>query len=456
MRLARRSLLALQIFTWVVVACGPVISPSNPPGTPRTPDMLSSGTTVPVSTDAAFNVGTDTPTPADQGPVVGSCAAPPESGIDLPGVIGLARAWKNGDDGSVRNNRQEGFLIGGTPIQKRVLLGDMTGVQPIGFSPDEQTFAFLSEGESDTDPQELHLLKPDGGERVVIPEQLTTSEYWPVIGSWAFARWINNSLLIVMVWYPELTEGPRYPYSLGIFDPFGEMWDQDILQGLPNWDASTVPFISPDLTRAVYVASREGGIGTDLVLWDLSRNRELTRREDYPAGMLISGVRAYGLSNVAAWSPDSSSFFYPDFLGNPGDSELVTHVIDREGSARHTIGPDPSIGGPVGIGDWSADARYIAYMNSPTNLAIYDVSERKLHLVCENLEDPVGTSWRLEVLWSPDSAFVAYAPIYDGQRFLEVLEVTTGRRFRVVEVNAFFPAGWVSDLRWLDPPSGDT
>lgn len=366
-----------------------------------------------------------------------------EGGIS--GALGLV--IRNLSESSFSDgSHAQASLLGGMPLQERVLLSPRHNIREIGFSPDGRWFAYQGKSnEVEGQPPDpfINLLSVQG-ELLITPipfQEGETNGYW-------FGSWINNELILLLYDLPPEIEGES-GHTFAILNPFTGERLQGILENLSGWNPFTTPYFSPDLTRVVFI--RSGHQNNTIVLWDLEQGKELWHQP------FISDVHLYEIGlglmsdfgKTVMWSFDSYAFIYSGW----DQGEYMTYIVSRDGELtvlQKT--PDPQ-GGIIYEGAWSPNGRYIVYINDhfDTNMQVwsksimlYDFALNQIIELCTGLK---GVT---EVIWSPNSDQIAFMTQVESGFQLLILNIYTGEVVSIGEVQNFLAAKWLEDETWLD------
>ena len=192
-------------------------------------------------------------------------------------------------------------------------------------------------------------------------------------------------------------------------------WQNTLLESLPQRYGPASVAISPDLSRALYVA--QAGQGFQLVLWDYEKGSALWSTDDYYSPRISN----HWLISEA-WSPDSSQVAFALKPPTGLDSQLV--VLSRNADKLSiALGLNEKAGSNAF--DWSPDSRFLAAvvgsLDNPAwsggNIIVYSRIEDRIVAVCRspNVGSPTEPMNTYGPQWSPDSRFVVFG---NGQDFL--------------------------------------
>lgn len=320
--------------------------------------------------------------------------------------------------------------------QQENILTSIEGIRNIGFSQNGLWFAYQTlDTEKGLLPKsEVNLLSFNGDSLITaIPvEEAETNGHW-------FSTWINDDYMLLMYGLSS-DDADVSQWAFTVFNPFtGEK--QELLEDLPYWNKETSVYLSPDMTRIVYAGRNEDG--PVLVLWDVDHQKELWSKS------FVSDLRfdekgmgsISGFGKTATWDPNSQGFVFSAtentmeensiryrsyFVGRDGDQELV--LVDTS-ERRDDIIYD---------GSWSPDGRYIVSINRWENsFFLYDFGLGQIIELCSGLPPYVS-----DLIWSPDSNYLAFLSEIDEHLYLLVLDIYTGEITRIRQIQNFIPAGW--------------
>lgn len=237
-----------------------------------------------------------------------------------------------------------------------------------------------------------------------------------VIGISGFSHWINNQFIYISLYSqnPDPNTTGKINNLPKVLDPFNGSWHNEFFEQLPNRYNTEAVGLSPDMTRALYVA-RSG-----IVLWDLIR------------GVVIWSDSTIITLNGALirWSPDSSMAAYMN-LFTPQELGQVL-IISHDGMRIQKIKDPISVLPDVHILsiNWSPNSRYLGLIGRNgvnTNVLIYDSKTSQFIYRC-----PININEDLipQLIWSPDSLNVA-SSIYNSP--LTILNIQTGEMVELVQ-----------------------
>ncbi len=222
-------------------------------------------------------------------------------------------------------------------------------------------------------------------------------------------RWWDEDHLI----YQQVNED--YPLrALFFINPFsGEI--RSFTDGLVVPSQGYFFYPSPDWTRAVVNPF------DDYIDWSL---------QDLISGETLISFRT-AQSAIADWKPDSSGFMMQmeavsDVFDWYGDASLV--LVSREGTVLETVF---EVAGSSGFFSkysyythgWSADGRYFAFVPyvGQSNLGLLYIADTQDRVVI-NTCIMTGNGG---LAWSPDGAMLSFLAGGNGQRRVEVLEISS-------------------------------
>ncbi len=326
--------------------------------------------------------------------------------------------------------------------QQKDILTPVEGIRNIGFSPNGHWFAYQKlDIEKGLLPESaIHLHSFDGN-------NLTTAiplEEGETSGGW-FSTWINdNNMLLMYDVSSDDTDVSKWAFT--VFNPFtGEK--QKLLENLPYWNQETSVYLSPDMTRIVYAGRNEEG--SVLVLWDVNHQKELWSKP-FVSDLRFdeNGMGAMsGFGKIATWDPDNRGFIFSTTENTMDENNVRyrTYFVERDGNQEKilidTLEREDNI---IYDGSWSPNGRYVVSINRwKSSIFLYDFSLGQLIELCSGLPPYVN-----DLLWSPDSNYLAFLSEIDGKPHLLVLDIYTGEVTKINQVQNFIPAGWFyQDIR---------
>jgi len=428
MRIKRLYLLSIGLIL-ILVGCTPRQAASNPTPLPtrltlisETPPNLtpSEPTLEPprlTVTPTPSPVFTYTPRPTQTAVEIQSCQGDgvpkkPDENFGFDGVI----AFQTFDDAS----QSMYFTVGGNPLVYSLLPlpreQDERGPIVTGFSPNGEWLGYTKWS---TDQQQPHrtigLLSYDG---TVIEHEMDFTPLEPLVPGNAkivglgFGEWINNELVdsgVSINFEGRLTLVPIQ----SILDPINGSWEDEFIAALPGFNRYETATFSPDMSRVVYPSVGEK---LKLALIDTTSNTEIWSDDNINT--------ATGFFTVQ-WAPDSSIFAYNE----NGTAKIF--LANRDGGEKRTVQAPVTSGTAIIYGFWWSPQNHLLAFSvfhtagdvSRQILYVFDSIAGKFVFQCplyqgEELDPP-------DLVWSPDSRYLAYSYRFAGPTVL--LDLQTGQ-----------------------------
>lgn len=277
------------------------------------------------------------------------------------------------------------------------------------------TLSFIRIDLNDIYKQYLYKINADGSglQSLTIDPMYMSNNRWSPHGSKiAFQAFVNNNFDIFVInadgtGLVNLTNNPAYDYD-------------------PTWsnDGTQIAFISDrGGTSQVYVMSSDGsnvtqitnlGAGCTIPIWSPVGNKiafdtlggGYNAEEIYVinadgSGLLRLSNNSY-FDNIQGWSPDGTKILFRSNRDLVQTEDLYFISPDGSGLARLATFGDVVTAG------WSPNGEWIAVGSSNSSLYIIDPDGSYLILMqCQS-----ELVYTYDLAWSPDSARIAYSPIY--------------------------------------------
>jgi hypothetical protein len=363
--------------------------------------------------------------------------------LNIPGAIGIE------SNGSV-------FALGGSSNQEHLIVKVPSVAWPIGMSLNGKWFAYANFPSSNGIPSSIHLISAD---RQMVSTTITPP---PIVlspptqnGGWIFAKWVNDEVLQVTL-YNGTDQDPKRVLQ-AVFDPFTGSWRQSEIAQLIDRDDQGGLSLSPDMTRALYIANKDGKYS--LVLWDLTEHQELWRQSNFGNLATIKGAR---IGNVPiAWSRDSTKIGFVDWVSGPNVLEGKIYILDRNGKQQKLLASSQEDNKAYGL-SWSPDGRYLGVIEGLTTdstesaILIYDAVTYREMAVCsiEKESNPVNSVQTGALVWSPDGHYLAYglgADPLEPNNAIVILNLYTGELTLIKKGPRVTLLNWSETTDWLQP-----
>ncbi|HRQ42237.1 MAG TPA: hypothetical protein PLD25_30325 [Chloroflexota bacterium] len=323
----------------------------------------------------------------------------------------------------------------------------LNNIRNIGFSPSGEWFAYQTYYEKGTEnlpTLQVYLISSNGDEVITsLPvDNNETNGHW-------FSSWISDQYMLMTYDLPSENLNVTQ-WAFKVFDPFTGQSDQRVLNALPHWKGDTAVYFSPDMTRVAYVSNQPEG--TFLKLWDTEHEEEIWEKpfiSDLRFDEVGIGAMS-GFGKVVTWSPDSSGLVFTTAEQTRDSVDFLyrSYFVDRDGKQeRVLVNTSNRKDNLIYDGAWSPDGRYIASINRwSNNLFLFDFAGHQMFDLCSGLPPYVN-----EVLWSPDSSYLAFMAEVDGQPHLLMLDIYTGTVLNIQKIRNFFAAIWSTNEGWSKP-----
>ena len=316
----------------------------------------------------------------------------PAAGFGLPGKI----VYQDG-------NEQGLYAVGGVPLAHSQLSVPKTQEDVVfGFSPDGKWLAYapVQYATSVTPMFETPSLVMLSADNVKVEHTLDVSRFKDELeppehfsGVSRYGYWMNKELLYVILDI-ENPNGTLAGSSAKLYDPSTGQWQESLLRKLSGWRTGAEFAFSPDLTLALY--ELESGV----VLRDLNQDRKIWSDVALDTGH----------GTIIRWAPNGAMVAVANIPTLPEDWRI--RLVSRDGSSVKTIldsaYPAPTPAFLVYFIGWSPDGRFLGIVTQedvPT-IYIYDTTSDEYRYRCPL---PSYRQYAPETVWSPDSAYVAFA-----------------------------------------------
>ena len=213
-----------------------------------------------------------------------------------------------------------------------------------------------------------------------------------------------------------------------VFDPFTGAWQTQWFEDLPDLymiipDRVGIDHIklSTDLSQVLYPA-----VPRSIILRDVAQGSKIWSDNNF--------YRPWG--EMVQWSPDSEMVAVINLLVPSEDRKLL--LITRNGEVTKIVSANfPSQDFVVDELRWSPNSRYLAYIESYTevNLYLFDTQTNQYVYRCP-LPGMTGNAPTL--VWSPDSEWIAFGDQLKGP--MQILNRETGEVIKLLDNAA--PVGW--------------
>ncbi len=327
----------------------------------------------------------------------------------------------------------------------------------IGFSPDGQRVAYapitqpnyinwerVSENIQYFETPTLVLVSASGESMEYVLEtgdlefgqgfNIWTSNLLERIVRYPRSNWINNQVIQIRLLFRDLND----PYGFEgfsapvLFDTEIKGWTTDPFERLGDRYPNGQIGFSPDMERVLY-DRKIGNRPYEVVLWDLEKRTEIWSDVDFD----------YYNDSYLRWAPDST-FVVVSPISISSDSTNIL-VISHDGEETFNLGDvlKESISKRTFITDiqWSPDSNKIAMLMRDDNRFIY-LFDIQQGLVIERCQIPGNSEGSSNIIWSPDSNYMALTDLewYLAPNPVLLFDVMTGKFFEFMTEGFIY--GW--------------